>query len=217
MAGRSPRVCRGAEGAPPSVRGPHEHCACPPQASASASGSSAAGPVLKGAGTAQIPGCARVISNKKRSTPMAGRVEGKIALITRGAQGLGEAAARMLAREGARVAITDVNLQGVEKLAASLNETRPDAAIAIKHDVTSEAEWVNALNITERAFGGLHVLVNNAGIGLTKDLEDVSLQEWRRVHEIDLDGVFLGCKLSIGPGTAPCRGRCAYSCDRAEL
>ncbi|HTK80378.1 MAG TPA: SDR family oxidoreductase [Rhizomicrobium sp.] len=128
---------------------------------------------------------------------MAGRVEGKIALITGGAQGLGEAAARMLAREGARVAITDVNLQGAEKLAASLNETRPDAAIAIKHDVTSEAEWVNALNITERAFGGLHVLVNNAGIGLTKDLEDVSLQEWRRVHEIDLDGVFLGCKLSI--------------------
>src|SRR5436190_5630053 len=128
---------------------------------------------------------------------MAGRVEGKIALITGGAQGLGEAAARMLAREGARVAITDVNLKGAEKVAANINESRPETAIAIHHDVTSEAEWVNALNITERAFGGLHVLVNNAGIGLTKDLEDVSLQEWRRVHAIDLDVVFLGCKLSI--------------------
>ena len=128
---------------------------------------------------------------------MAGRVEGKIALITGGAQGLGEAAARMLAREGARVAITDVNLKGAEKVAANINESRPETASAIHHDVTSEAEWVNALNITERAFGGLHVLVNNAGIGLTKDLEDVSLQEWRRVHAIDLDGVFLGCKLSI--------------------
>lgn len=128
---------------------------------------------------------------------MAGRVEGKIALITGGAQGLGEAAARMLAREGARVAITDVNIAGAEKVAASLNEQCKDSAIAIKHDVTSESDWTNALAQTEKSFGGLHVLVNNAGIGLTKDLEDVSLEEWRRVHAIDLDGVFLGCKLSL--------------------
>jgi len=129
---------------------------------------------------------------------MTGRVEGKIALITGGAQGLGEAAARMLAREGARVAITDVNLAGAEKLAASLNQARKGSAIAIKHDVTSEADWKNALAQTEKAFGGLHVLVNNAGIGLTKDLEDITLEEWRHVHAIDLDGVFLGCKLSVG-------------------
>jgi NAD(P)-dependent dehydrogenase (short-subunit alcohol dehydrogenase family) len=128
---------------------------------------------------------------------MTGRVEGKIALITGGAQGLGEAAARMLAREGGRVAVTDVNVQGAERVAASINESRSGSAIAVKHDVTSETEWVEALNVTERAFGGLHVLVNNAGIGLTKDLEDVTLQEWRRVHAIDLDGVFLGCKLAI--------------------
>lgn len=130
---------------------------------------------------------------------MAGRVEGKIALITGSAQGLGEAAARMLAREGARVAIADINIDGAEKLARALNAAREDSAIAVKHDVTSEAEWVGALNATERAFGGLHVLVNNAGIGLTKDFEDVTLEEWRRVHAIDLDGVFLGCRLSIPP------------------
>jgi NAD(P)-dependent dehydrogenase (short-subunit alcohol dehydrogenase family) len=124
-------------------------------------------------------------------------VEGKLALVTGGAQGLGEAAARMLAREGARVAITDVNLEGAKRVAASIDESRSGAAIAMHHDVTSETEWVEALNATERAFGGLHVLVNNAGIGLTKDLEDVTLQEWRRVHAIDLDGVFLGCKLAI--------------------
>lgn len=128
---------------------------------------------------------------------MAGRVEGKVALVTGAAQGLGEAAARMLAREGARVAITDVNFEGAEKVAASINKSRSGAAIAVRHDVTSETEWVEALNAAERAFGGLHVLVNNAGIGLTKDLEDVTLQEWRRVHAIDLDGVFLGCKLAI--------------------
>lgn len=128
---------------------------------------------------------------------MTGRVEGKIALITGGAQGLGEAAARMLAREGARVALTDINLAGAEKVAASLNEKRKGTAIAIKHDVTSESDWANALAQTEKAFGGLHVLVNNAGIGLTKDLEDISLEEWRHVHAIDLDGVFLGCKMSV--------------------
>jgi NAD(P)-dependent dehydrogenase (short-subunit alcohol dehydrogenase family) len=129
---------------------------------------------------------------------MSGRVERKVALVTGAAQGLGEAAARMLARQGARVAITDVNFEGAERVAASINQQqRGEAAIAVKHDVTSETEWVEALNATERAFGGLHVLVNNAGIGLTKDLEDVTLQEWRHVHAIDLDGVFLGCKLSI--------------------
>ena len=128
---------------------------------------------------------------------MAGRVEGKVALITGAAQGLGEAAARMLAREGARVAVTDVNVAGAERVVASINEDRSGAAIAVGHDVTSETEWVEALNATERAFGGLHVLVNNAGIGLTKDLEDVTLQEWRQVHAIDIDGVFLGCKLAI--------------------
>jgi NAD(P)-dependent dehydrogenase (short-subunit alcohol dehydrogenase family) len=128
---------------------------------------------------------------------MTGRVEGKIALITGGAQGLGEAAARMLAREGARVAITDVNIDGARNVARSINETRKGAAIAIAHDVTQEGDWTRAFEETEMAFGGLHVLVNNAGIGLTKDLLDISLEEWRRVHAIDLDGVFLGCKHAI--------------------
>lgn len=128
---------------------------------------------------------------------MTGRVEGKIALVTGGAQGLGEAAARMLAREGARVVVTDINVKGAEAVAASLNAARKNSAIALAHDVTQEADWVRVFAETERAFGGLHVLVNNAGIGLTKDLEDVTLEEWRKVHAIDLDGVFLGCKLSL--------------------
>ena len=128
---------------------------------------------------------------------MAGRVDGKIALITGGAQGLGEASARMLAKEGARVAITDVNIDGAKKIADAINETHKGAAIAIHHDVTQEEQWVHALAETRKAFGGLHILVNNAGIGLTKDLEDITLAEWRKVHDIDLDGVFLGCKIAI--------------------
>ena len=129
---------------------------------------------------------------------MAGRVDGKIALVTGGAQGLGEATARMLVREGARVAVTDVNGPGARRVAASINETSPGAAIAIVHDVTQEADWRLALDEVEGRLGGLHVLVNNAGINLTKSIEDLTFEEWRRVHAIDLDGVFLGCKLSLG-------------------
>ena len=130
---------------------------------------------------------------------MSGRVAGKIALVTGGAQGLGEATARLLAREGARVAVTDINGDGAAAVARALNAEREGAAIALRHDVTEEADWRQALAETERAFGGLHVLVNNAGIAFTKDLEDTTLAEWRRLHAIDLDGVFLGCKLAVGP------------------
>jgi NAD(P)-dependent dehydrogenase (short-subunit alcohol dehydrogenase family) len=128
---------------------------------------------------------------------MTGRVEGKVALVTGAAQGLGEATARMLAREGARVAITDINFDGAAKLTRALNAERDGSAIAIHHDVTREDQWIDALAETERRFGGLHVLVNNAGIGLTKDFETITLEEWRHVHAIDLDGVFLGCKLAL--------------------
>jgi len=128
---------------------------------------------------------------------MAGRVEGKIALITGGAQGLGEAAARMLAREGAKVVITDVNAKGAAAIAASINEKHKGAALALAHDVTQEDQWKSVIAESERAFGGLHVLVNNAGIGLTKDLLEITLEEWRHVHAIDLDGVFMGCKQAI--------------------
>jgi NAD(P)-dependent dehydrogenase (short-subunit alcohol dehydrogenase family) len=128
---------------------------------------------------------------------MAGRVEGKVALITGGAQGLGEAAARMLVREGAKVVITDVNAKGAAAVAESINAQRKGSAIAVAHDVTQEDQWKAAVAEAEKAFGGLHVLVNNAGIGLTKDLLDVSLEEWRKVHAIDLDGVFMGCKAAI--------------------
>ncbi|HTO39982.1 MAG TPA: SDR family oxidoreductase [Rhizomicrobium sp.] len=137
---------------------------------------------------------------------MTGRVEGKIALITGGAQGLGEAAARMLVREGAKVVITDVNVAGAEKVAASINETHKGAALALAHDVTQEDQWVRVIEETERAFGGLHILVNNAGIGLTKDFLEITLEEWRRVHAIDLDGVFLGCKRAIPLMTKSVKG-----------
>ncbi len=124
---------------------------------------------------------------------MTGRMDGKIALITGGASGLGRESALLFAREGARVAITDINTGGGRAVADEIG----DAAVFLEHDVTSEAQWIEVLDKTVAAFGGLHVLVNSAGIGLSKSVEDIELEEWRRVHAIDLDGVFLGCKHAI--------------------
>jgi len=128
---------------------------------------------------------------------MTGRLEGKIALVTGASQGLGESIARLLAKEGAHVALSDIHPQGAETLRDEINAQRPGAAIAIAQDVTKEDDWLRVFGETERVFGGLHVLVNNAGISLTKNLEEITLEEWRRVHAIDLDSVFLGCKHAV--------------------
>ncbi|HLM45871.1 MAG TPA: glucose 1-dehydrogenase [Myxococcaceae bacterium] len=124
---------------------------------------------------------------------MAGRVEGKVALVTGAASGLGKAAAQMLAREGARVVVTDRNEAGAKEVAGTMGE----AARAYKLDVTQEADWVRVVDDTLATFGRLDVVVNNAGIGVAKDIESISLEEWRVVHAVNLDGVFLGCKHAI--------------------
>lgn len=128
---------------------------------------------------------------------MSGRVLGKRALITGAAQGLGAATAKLLAAEGAKVAVTDINADGAAQVAEDINALRPDAAFAFAHDVTSESQWRDVLNRAHDAMGGLNVLVNNAGIGPFANVEDVSLEEWRKVHAIDLDGVFMGCKFAL--------------------
>jgi len=124
---------------------------------------------------------------------MAGRVEGKVALITGGASGLGESAALLMAQEGGKVVIADID----EAKGRALVERIGKAAHFVKLDVTSEEQWIAAIAETVKHFGALHVLVNSAGIGLTKTVEDITLEEWRRVHAIDLDGVFLGCKHGV--------------------
>ncbi|MEL7298237.1 MAG: SDR family NAD(P)-dependent oxidoreductase, partial [Pseudomonadota bacterium] len=87
-----------------------------------------------------------------------GRVAGKIALITGAAQGLGEAMARMLAKEGAKVILTDINGDGAAAVAADINASHADHATALTHDVTDEQQWQAAIqHASER--GGLHILV----------------------------------------------------------
>ncbi|SFS34692.1 SDR family oxidoreductase [Brevundimonas viscosa] len=129
---------------------------------------------------------------------MSGRVAGKAALVTGAAGGLGQAMARMLAREGAKVAVTDVNLDGVRTLADEINADHPGAAFAFAHDVTDEAQWISATEQAVAAMGGLSVLVNNAGIGGSLVwAEQDTLENWRRVQAINLESVMLGCKHAL--------------------
>jgi len=121
------------------------------------------------------------------------RLSGKTALISGAASGLGLAMAKRFAHEGARVLLTDINADGAVCEARAIGP----AAAAFAHDVTSEAQWQAAVAEAARLFGGLHILVNNAGIGTPGSVESTSLEDWRRVHAIDLDGVFLGCKTAL--------------------
>lgn len=125
------------------------------------------------------------------------RVEGKVALVTGAAQGIGAAIAYRLAAEGAFVMLTDINADGAAARASGINSEFPDKARSLGHDVASEDDWHQAVATTRKEFGGLNILVNNAGIGALASVEDETLENWHHVHAVDLDSVFLGCKLSI--------------------
>jgi len=126
-----------------------------------------------------------------------GRVEGKIALVTGAGSGLGRASAIHLAQEGAMVIASDLNGGTALKTVAIINKERPGAAISAKHDATNEKDWKSVLKKAQATFGGLNVLVNNAGISIGGDVETTEFSDWKKLHEIDVDSVFWGCKLAI--------------------
>lgn len=129
---------------------------------------------------------------------MSGRLAGKLALVTGAAQGIGAAIAQALASEGAKVLLTDINAAGAAEQARIIAaEFGPCAALSCRHDVTSEADWCAALSLAQSALGGLSVLVNNAGIGLGGTLETTTLADWHRAFSVNVDSVFLGCKLAV--------------------
>ena len=126
---------------------------------------------------------------------MSGRVAGKRVLITGGAGGLGQAMAWMMAREGARLAISDVDGAAAERLAQAINDEIADAAVAYAHDVRREEDWARVVEVAARDLGGLSVLVNNAGVGGPLAFaEDDTVENWQRQFEINLRSVMLGCK-----------------------
>lgn len=122
-----------------------------------------------------------------------GRLAGKTAFISGGAKGLGAEMARVLHAEGAKVMVTDV----LEEQGIALADAHENMDFML-HDVVDEQQWGTALQKTVDRFGGLDVLVNNAGIAHdATPFEDTSLEQWRHVTGIDLDGVFLGCKHGV--------------------
>ena len=129
------------------------------------------------------------------SAPRPGRVAGKTALITGAAGGLGEAIAFMLAREGAKVAVADIDGERAEALAQRINAELPGAAFAYAHDVASEAEWARVIDAAVHDLGRLSVLINNAGVGGSLAfVEQDTVENWGRQYEINLRSIMLGCK-----------------------
>lgn len=130
-----------------------------------------------------------------------GRVEGKVALVTGGARGIGAAYARILVAEGAKVVIGDIlDAQGLD-LAASLGDT----ASFIHLDVTQPEQWTAAVAFAAKTFGGLNILVNNAGIATGAPITEFKLDIWRKTIDINLTGTFLGMQAAI-PELAKAKG-----------
>ncbi len=130
-----------------------------------------------------------------------GRLNGKVAIVTGGARGMGAATARLFAAEGARVVIADLLDGDGEKLAAEIGKS----AMFRRHDVTDEAAWTTLIADTEKAFGPIDALVNNAGVLMFKTIAETTRAEFERVVNINLVGCFLGTKL-VGAGMVA-RGR----------
>ncbi|MGB0361908.1 MAG: glucose 1-dehydrogenase [bacterium] len=122
-----------------------------------------------------------------------GRLEGKTALVTGAASGIGLQTSIRLAEEGARVMMTDINLEKVRQQAEKIDAN----ATFLKLDITEEEEWISVLDETVKRFDRLDILVNSAGMVLIADVEQITLEDWRKVHAVNLDGTFLGCKHGV--------------------
>lgn len=122
-----------------------------------------------------------------------GRVSGKVALVTGGSMGMGESHCKLLAREGAKVIVTDVAVDAGEAVAKAIRDAGGEAMF-LRHDVASEADWIAVIDKAVGAFGKIDILVNNAGIVIFKPNHETTTAEWDRVMSVNSTGVFLGCK-----------------------
>ncbi len=158
-----------------------------------------------------------------------GRMNNKVAIITGAASGVGKEDAILLAREGARVVLTDVNEEAGREVAKTIG----DAALFVKHDIASEDDWIKVIATTKETFGGVDVLVNNAAILAQATIEETSLELWQKIQRINSDGYFLGCKhglaamkerpsgsivnMSSMAGIGGVSSFCAYSASKAAV
>jgi NAD(P)-dependent dehydrogenase (short-subunit alcohol dehydrogenase family) len=123
------------------------------------------------------------------------RLEGRVALVTGGANGIGRATAYRLSEEGAQVLVTDIADAEGEKVVAHLRELGREATY-LHHDVTSQDDWQRAVEHAMTEYGGLDIVFNNAGTGGLGVIEDTSLEDYERNVAIDQTSVFLGCKVA---------------------
>jgi 3(or 17)beta-hydroxysteroid dehydrogenase len=126
---------------------------------------------------------------------LAGRVEGKVSVITGAASGIGWAMAQLFAEQGAQVVLTDIDTAAVNTKVMAL--PHPTAHMGQTHDVSDEQSWEQVLDAALARYGRIDILVNNAGIAAEGAIEDVTLEAWRRVMAVNLDGTFLGCKHGV--------------------
>ncbi|MFV0369857.1 MAG: glucose 1-dehydrogenase [Hyphomicrobiaceae bacterium] len=125
-----------------------------------------------------------------------GRVAGKVAIVTGAAKGIGREAAIVLAREGAAVVVADIDEAGARSVTEEITQAG-GRAVAIRQDAASEADWEAAIKLAVDTYGGLNIVVNNAGVALAGTVEDTSLKDWRALMAVNLDGVFLGTRYGI--------------------
>ena len=121
------------------------------------------------------------------------RLENKVVLLSGGASGIGAATARLVLREGGKAVLADRDEAKGRALAGQLG----NGALFVPLDVTDEAAWQKAVATTVDAFGGLHGLLNAAGVGVRNTIEDCTLEDYRRVNDVNSLGTFLGCKAAI--------------------
>ena len=127
---------------------------------------------------------------------MAGRVVGKMALVSGAATGIGRSIAERLSLEGARVVVADMDEKRGTTVVAGIQDSGGDA-LFINLDVTEERSWQAAITATESEFGRLDILVNNAGIAIVESVDEMSFDDWRAVMAVNIDGVFLGTKHAV--------------------
>jgi 3(or 17)beta-hydroxysteroid dehydrogenase len=125
-----------------------------------------------------------------------GRVHTKICLVTGAGSGIGKATAILLAEEEATVVVSDVNLEAAEQVASTIRQGT-GRAVALALDVANESAWTNVIETILKDHERLDVLVNNAGVGFIKPIAETTMEEWRRVQSVNLEGVFLGTKHAI--------------------
>ena len=123
------------------------------------------------------------------------RVKGKVAIVTGAASGLGFAAVQKLLNEGSKVILTDINKDVLDTMDERLSAFSSSQFKTYHHDVSSEESWKEVIDRSELDFEGINILINSAGISLGADIVSTDFEVWKKVHEVNLDSVFLGVNI----------------------